>query len=270
MKKTPVFISFPCSGRTWIKGINDEYLGSTRGAVIDFSTMRLSVVNTVTDRVIYTHDILDAPQDDILKWWAVAETKSQYKDEPLPDWMSTLAIITRDPRDVIVSYFHQKKYREPFLLEIGHIKEGGSFAGDLDEFVNDDTYGIRMVCEFMNLWVDHLEKGKAIQITYEGMHEDTPQEMGRALSHMGFDVDNRLLLDAIDKNTFNKAKKQELENFNVVFHVEGQSNALKRRKGKVGGWKTELTGETLKTVEDVIDKHLNEYYRPLYAQSQRG
>jgi alcohol sulfotransferase len=223
-----------------------------------------------THKVLFTHDIFNEGCSENTVTWqetikirkspiAIEHGHKFYKHTPL-------VILTRDPRDAIVSYYYQKHTREPWLLAIGHMSpaHAGDYQDSLETFVKDEVYGIRRMIEFLNIWPEYIKDG-AYHLTYEAMHKDATAEMVNVLACFGFDLDNELLRKSVENNTFNNSLTREKFNVNSLYEKEViPENGLKCRKGKAGGWRDELTDEALDIVEESIHKHLNEYYGPFY------
>ena len=237
-----VVISHPNSGRTWLNDITDLYRRLEPSA----------------PEIVYTHDILDPPMDDILRWQDMIEVATHPIRQlgKLVAYHKPIVIITRDPRDVMVSYFYQKTVREPWLYQIGTITQRPLFQGTLDQFVMDDIYGITHLVTFMKLMAHHIKNG-AYHLTYEAMHRDIRKEVENVLKHMGhvaFDADK--VEAAILGAQFETA--QILEQEEIGNNAPG--NAYKYRVGKVGEGKKQLSRGALKYINLVLERSLDSVY----------
>jgi len=229
-------ISYPCSGRNWLMNIVENYC---------------------PERISFTHDILEKDSAQNTTTW---EDIHKYKESGKMDaWKKMYAhrknvILTRDPRDVVISYFYQKKYREPYLLSTGFISEAGNFDGSIEDFVKDDIFGIKTIVEFMNLWVDLIKSGSSLHVTYEAMHENPVSESSRLIEFAGVDVDNSKIKMAVLSSEFGKHQFAESLSFG------DNLNVYKYRRGIMGGYKEELSQKTIAEINKIIQKNLDKFY----------
>jgi len=244
-----IVISHPNSGRNWVEDIIGEY----RRTVLSLPAIE------------FTHDIMEPPFDDILPWQDMVEVSTNpirklgkalaYEGKPI-------VVLSRDPRDVIVSYFYQKTVREPWLHKLGIINRLPNFTGNIDEFIEHDIYGIKHLILFMNLMAHWIKKG-AYDLRYEAMHEDIELEMVNLLNHIGVERVNRKKLNkAIAKCTFERVRKAE-ENEIGKKPPEG---ARKYRSGKVGTYKDELSSDMIRMINAYIALSLS----PVYGEYRNG
>jgi hypothetical protein len=132
---------------------------------------------------------------------------------------------------LVVSYFYQKKHREPWLKEQGIIKECPEITETIDEFVWHDIYGIKSVVTFFNLWAE-----EDVQILmYEKLH-----------------------------------KMPNAQTFKERTEIEGQYDKNKpeernARRGKIGGYKDELKKGTIQELNKFIKEILHKRYESYYV-----
>ena len=172
-------------------------------------------------------------------------------------------IITRDPRDVVVSYYYRNIVQEP--------------KGCIDRVVYNDNFGIRNIVEFMNIWAEVSRMNKNyINITYEELWKNPEQELIRIFDHFDVHIHKDVLSDAIEASSFENMHRLELEAMKASQRVdEGipvelnhdakailvDTSLLHVRKGGVGGYKEELKPETVEYLNKYIEEHLDGAYR---------
>ncbi len=112
-----VVLSFPKSGRTWLRAILGKYLELTHGIV--FTTEFDNVARDKLPKIKFTHNL-----------------------HRMSYFSGKIIFLTRDPRDVVVSYYYQKKYRDNHIPGI---------SGQKDNLSREITHAVQIMCEF-DLW----------------------------------------------------------------------------------------------------------------------
>jgi hypothetical protein len=201
--------------------------------------------------VAFTHDILSIGRvKDTVKWNEIEElwNPEQYSETPL-------ILLVRDPRDVIVSFYYQKAYRQPWHNTFRpQMNYDAAFEKNIDEFVHHDTYGIKRAVACMNVWADI-----PFRIYYEDMHKDIRHEMARLLYYMNItDIDEERFEKAIKESSFDAMRLAEDER--TKDYPPGPEEAHKIRKGKVGKYKDELSKDTIQFIDEYLKDNLHSSY----------
>jgi hypothetical protein len=220
---TKFIVSFPKSGNTWIRAI----LANLYFDDIDFISLRNIIpgINNV-DNVnpsktgIYTTHYSFFP----------ASGKVLY--------------VVRDPRSVAVSYFYyQKKYKR--------IDDNMSFESFFyNEFLSNkyDMFGTW----YQNVasWIFGYKKNDNFKlIKYEDMLENEYETTKGILKFYELDFDDKIVLNALKKSSFDNLKKTEQKQKNEVKKWKEGNNTIDFfRSGKQHEWKEYFTKE----MEDVI------------------
>ena len=230
-------VSFPKSGRTWIRYFLGRYLELQHDMPMDLEFMPQPYwsqqrLDLDFPHIHFTHDWFDVKHSDR------AEPGVLYKD--ILD-KKPIVFLLRNPMDTIVSYYYHKVKREANenLLDL-----------DLRKFILDDRYGLGRYCAWMDKMLDYLadRKDKLI-ITYELMAKDMAYEMNRMFDFMGIEGNRQAIVGATWKSDFNNMQQAELaanEDENVLGigrlgmrGWDGDKDKLKVRKGKIGSWQDE-------------------------------
>ena len=103
-------VSFPKSGRTWLRLMIGRVLQQHFGTELDDSLLELERLADRDSRIPRIH----AAHDGVGSWRDPREYRGR-----------RVILLVRDPRDVVVSYYYQLRYRMD------------QFDGTLDEFVTD-------------------------------------------------------------------------------------------------------------------------------------
>ena len=230
-----IFISFPKSGRTWIRFFIAKYIEL---AFKKEFTLELEGIKDIPN-IVFTHNYFDIYQNEKgtpkLILTELLKTKS-------------LFILVRDPRDVAVSYFHQKCLREEKISQM-----------DINDFVLSDIYGIERQSEFVLQLLD-LQKTvhTSILIKYESLKKDPESYLYKIINRIFGSVKETEFKTAIQESTFEKMKeyeiklsKEEVGDFSRLGKKDwdGNTNALKVRKGKINSYLDELLPETIEKFE---------------------
>jgi len=173
-------------------------------------------------------------------------------------------LLVRDPRDVLVSYYHQARGRNRFR------------TGDLNSFARHRHIGIARIVELMNHMMESRDSLGAPFFYYEDFCSDPAGQFRALLHEAGDEIDDELIREAVEYSSFDRMRRMEeggRHGKRLSARRKGDPNSLKTRKGGIGGYKEELFPETVTFVESCINRHLDSFYgRYLYrtAASNRG
>lgn len=222
-------VSYPKSGRTWLR----------------FALESMQIEAT------FTH--------------AGASTMRREIGRPyraIPDTMYRLKVVFlhRNPIDTAVSMFHQVTGKDLprwsarwFRMWLPLTFRRAVPPLTIDAFVLHPVYGVKNICAYNRIWLDHLaERGDSLIITYEEMRSDAPT---------GF----RRLLDHFDDVTFTGGMLAEASTIDKMRAVE-QANcrrdsllrdiaASKLRKAVVNGYLEELRPETIDQCREIMAEY---------------
>jgi Sulfotransferase domain len=221
-------VSFPKCGRTWLRVM----LGRVFQVLYELPTdadlvelHRLAELDSRVPCIVATHE--GDPQwkapDDI----RLDDSGRQHKP---------VVLLVRDPRDVIVSLYHQRRGRH------------GGYAGSLDEFLDERVGGFASLLRFYAVWADAPEP--VLVVRYEDLHARPDHELRRVLDFVGVEgVPVDVIVDAVAYGSFDHMR--ELEDA-AAFASEklrpgrrGDFDTYKTRRGKVAGYRDELTAEQI-------------------------
>ena len=146
-------------------------------------------------------------------------------------------LLVRDPRDVMVSYYH-------YLKGLKQISE----ATTISELIRDDKYGIMSWVKHSKSWYfDHNPAGQRIKIfRYEDFLEDTKLQLFLLMESLGIIMDNGSLEEAIALSSKERMKESELKHASLNLVNEKMSFV---RQG-VANRGRELSESDKKFIED--------------------
>lgn len=234
-------ISYPKSGRTWLRSLLRNYVelyGLDSNLFNDKSCFKLPNKKVVK----FEHD---------RGRWAPAPVKiEQLRFNAKRYGGKKVAFLARDPRDVLVSSWYHLKFRD----KIYHRR--------LSEFIRDDLVGVRKIIAFMNIWLEnsHVPDGFHL-LTYEQLHSDPIFSFRKLLKFMDIPVVPEFLQAAVKESSFEKMKRIEMNgSLKEPWMNPGSkdtNHSVKIRKGKVGGFRQELSIEDIEFLNDVIRSELS-------------
>lgn len=181
------FVSYPKSGRTWVRFMLNTYLCRLRG------------LDTANVFEVEETSAADYP----CKWIhlsAVMLAKMPYYAMGRMDGKamvgSTCVLLTRQFHATLASAYHQAVNR----IEV--------FSGNPSDFLRDPRFGAIKLVTFYNLW-HHLEPhmARSAVISYDRMLEDPQPEFRRVLETFDLPIDENLVRQAVEASSFQNMKR---------------------------------------------------------------
>ena len=202
-------ISFPKSGRTWLRVMLDQYgvplewthAGADHGKARPFGKLDTSEARKF-DRILFLH---------------------------------------RDPRDTVVSGYYQKAFRR------------GGYVGTMSDFIRDPRHGLDKIMRYNRMWLG-LARSRANTLTesYENLQADTEATLARIVDFFGKPVDPGRVREIVEANRFEKMQARERDGFYARTYGRSltpadpsQPDSFKVRKGRIGGYREELSSEDI-------------------------
>jgi len=230
-------IGYPKCGNTWLRIMLNKLL----------TTSDSYKVNPVDYE--WTHTIGSVDRGNSRKIYKSKKLKGLKR--------KNIIILIRDPRDVVVSLYHQLNGRE--------LKRYNHNCKNIDEFVMNREFGFERVIKFYELIKNSLKHTNHIIITYEDLKTNGIETLQKVLKFMGKSISNKVVEEVYNECSFDRLseleKKQQIED--LPFFGTEEENMLMMRKGIVGNYKNELKKKTIKYCNDIlkgVNKTLNNYF----------
>lgn len=232
-----LIVSYPKSGRTWLRVMLSEYFVARydlpAGSLIEFANFHY--MDSQIPKIYFTHDI----RNTLLTPAEVARDRSVYHNK-------RLVFVVRDPRDVVVSMYFQRTKRDE------------NFDGSMSEYVFGAVGGFETLLCFYKSWLETLPDIPAsLLLKYEEMKSSPQQALSSVLTFMGFDPDPELVNAAVQASTFDQMKKKETNNEYGRAWLEAgnpdDEESFKVRKGKVGGYRDYLSESEIERMNTMLD-----------------
>jgi hypothetical protein len=211
------FVSYPKSGRTWIRYILVQ-LGLEREIEFHHDTFEF------TDPQKPPHD------------FGFAKRLHRYAR------VERLVYLERDPRDVMVSLYFQIT---------GRLADVYRSETDISAFIRDPYFGAENLARFRELWRKVVARRGFLTVTYEEMHADAVATVSRMLDYYGFTVEPARVEHAVTRSTFERMHAIELSQTFPENWLRPRNDSPKTRSGRIGSH-AELAVEDIAYLNDVF------------------
>ena len=159
--------------------------------------------------------------------------------------------LVRDPRDVVVSHFHQvtKRAKNPFVFN------------SISDFVKDDILGFKRIIQYYNLWYYQKDVPKDfLLIKYEDLLSHGVETLSEINKFFNIDITKDKIEKIYSESSADKMREKEKENKLEGFKSFGKDrDKLKVRNAINGGFINELSEDDILFCNKEM-KLLNSYY----------
>lgn len=233
-------ISFPNSGRTWLRVLIGKALCEKFGFSDDIIIDTYKVTSKAGIlRTQFIHDSSSIIED--CNYYELPTDKSGYARKKI-------IFLVRDIKDVLVSHYFQAT------------KRAGSFNGSISDFIRHDKYGAMKIITFYNIWYDNMSKPRGfLLVRYEDMHENPQEVAASVLSFLGLgNVEEEIIRKSVEFASFKNLKNMEKEDYfrsAKIRPADTQDNeSYKVRKGVIGGYTSYLSKADIEYIDELILK----------------
>jgi len=255
-------LSFPKAGRTWLTILLGRALQLHFGLhkANPLKLRKLADSCPQLPSIFIAHD--DRPQ------WKrpheLSTDKEVYRGKKV-------IFMVRDPRDLLISNFFQKKKRitpRKFLFFFHRRRriKHEPFAGELPDFLNHDEGGFDTMLRYFNIWAEKRDvPAEFLCVRYEDMKADPARELVKVLEFIGVrGVSDDAIKSAVEFASFDNMKQMEKTNAlgssRLRPHDSKDPDSYKVRKGKVGGYADYLTHEQIDGLNRKMRSTLTDFY----------
>ncbi len=245
-----VIVSFGKSGRTWLRTMLTRFYQRKhkidRMELIGFYNFHK--YNAEIPRVFFTHDSY------IKDYVADGQGRSAFRDKKV-------LLLVRDPRDVAVSSYFQRKFRpspgKKGLRDI-EVEEGGP---SMHQFV---LFRVPLIADFMNGWRDELGRVKdSLVVRYEDLRSDPEARLAEILDFLGSPGTSEEVADAVSFAAYENMKKLEASRAfgagdrRISPGDQKNPDSYKVRRAKVGGYRDYFSDQEVREIDDLVEERLS-------------
>lgn len=243
-KSDVLLVSYPRAGTTWLRTILCNYLfiQERNGMIVDLHNMDPTMPALGNYNLMRPWPFNSLPR--------FVKTHLEYRQFLLGRPTRVLYVI-RDPRDIMVSYFH--------FLGKNRIH---NYSGNFSDFLHNDEFGLMAFFRHFNVW----EKNVTNFIKYEDLKLNTLSALEIAFSSLDIEFSIEHLTQAIDSSTLANMKNSQQEK-GFAFSNRFQKGFQPVRLGKTQQWPDYFSEQDLKYYEDLCVLHGFELYKKGYFAS---
>lgn len=236
-------VTYPKSGTTWLGFLLANILHGARSSALNLRTY-LEYIPDIND--------LNSSGGDLSQYSHLPDPRFFSTHSPYEPAFSRVIYMLRDPRDVMVSYWHHTRLLDP------------SFDLSFKDFITRHP-------QWPSDWHEHVQQwavdkhANVIVLKYEHLKVDALHEVRKVLDFIDYGWDDVIVRRAIEASKFERMKALEVE------HGSGRhADSLKGflRAGKSGSWRDEIEPETLAVLESRYESVMEAVgYEPYAAKS---
>uniref|UniRef100_A0A9E7ZNJ6 Sulfotransferase domain-containing protein n=1 Tax=Bosea sp. NBC_00436 TaxID=2969620 RepID=A0A9E7ZNJ6_9HYPH len=152
--------------------------------------------------------------------------------------------LRRDPRDVMVSLYHQVT---------GRFQDFFGYRGSISDFLRDPYFGAHHLARAQAMWQELAMMKGFLTITYEDCHRDPVAVLQRSLDYWGLSADRNAIERAVEASSLDKMRQIEDADTFAEPWLRKRNGAAKVRRGLVGGFRLELNEQDIKFLNEVFD-----------------
>jgi alcohol sulfotransferase len=240
-----LFVSYPKSGRTWVRFLVDAYLADLRG--IPVSNV-FEVERRLDPRWRIEWEHLTGAMIHLLPYDRVGEVDLSSLDGRTCVWLS------RDPHATLASAYFQARDRVKI------------FQGTPSEFVRSPLFGARKLAAFQALTEALKDRFSSfIPLTYEGFQADPAAGLRTVLEALGAEVDPERIGKAVALGAFESlrrlARTPEYAGTPIAPVDPDNPESDKVRRGGDGGWRELFSEEDAAYIDSVIPRNASRQAR---------
>jgi hypothetical protein len=248
------FVSFPKSGRTYVRAmlarLYQRQFGIDERELLEFES--LQDAPSGVPRVLFTHDgdPMRGPDEISIEERAYSGRK--------------VVLLARHPGDTAISRYHHLKHRSRDRARRNLADQ------PIDDFVWTTHGGIPSIVAFLNAWSALARRRSSILILrYEDFLARPQATLKQLADFIGLDASAAEIDEAVDFARIDNLKAKEREGYfsSERLQVREGRDALsgKVRTGKAGGFRTSLSGENVRRIDDYVARHLD----PAFGYARR-
>lgn len=254
-----VAVGYPKVGNTWLRVTLGRYMQKLAGLpelpLFELGqSMQLSKTVGSAGAGYFTH----AP----LEWTTQTASELNCENVVRPFQKQKVILLVRHPLDAVVSHYMHNSYK---------VEDGSRFTGSLDDFAEDQVFGLDKLLKFYEVWREGLGQVRACLLwRYEDARRDPLNSLQRVVRFIDLPIDQTAAKDAVDFSSFENMKSIESSGASLAYKSSGfevfgggdrsEPNAFHVRNGRVGEYKTKFSPDRLRVYERVVSERLSNFF----------
>jgi hypothetical protein len=207
--------SFPKSGRTWVRYTLAQYFKLVYKIDLDIGFKTLGQV----------FDDVGGAKPRSTKYDVFPNLRFSHGYPNYHQYNKPNIMIVRNVLDVMVSLYYHHDVTDHFNKNLFHA-------------VMSDIRFVDAYVDYMKAWFSD-QKVKLFVIHYERLHD--PDEWCDMVEQLGYIAHTDIMIEALSISNFERMQKDELAHPEVMKNWSSEPNHMRVRKGKIGGWKDEMS-----------------------------
>ena len=212
------FVSYPKSGRTWVRFMLFQ-LGKEKDVQFHHDQFEFN------DSARPSHN------------FDLAERIDRYSR------VDRLIYLERDPRDVMVSLYHQVT---------GRFRDFFAYRGSLSDFIRDEYFGAENLLRFQQMWAIIARENNFMKISYEDLHRNSEAALRKTVDYYSFDTNGDKIAVAARQAAFDSMQAIEQSNAFTEPWLQTRNGFFKVRIGKTGNYVAELSADDVQFLNAVF------------------
>lgn len=233
-------MSIPKSGRTWLRVFLYSYFCALENR--PFTLKKNELEGGKIPKLMFTHDL----------WGYLTARKlrdrlsGKHLIPPVQSREKPIVLLSRDPRDVIVSLFFQLSKRDH------------RYDGALSEMIRHPKFGIELIIDVMNIWMAEWgDRSDFKLLRYEDCRKNNEKTFREVLAFFGLqEVDDAILAHSLKFASFENMKTLEaigqVKEKKLLPGNVHDPESFKVRRGVVGGYRDYLSSEDVLYLEGAV------------------
>ncbi|XP_056419716.1 amine sulfotransferase-like isoform X2 [Hyla sarda] len=165
--------------------------------------------------------------------------------------MGKILYVCRNPKDVMVSYYH-------FIRMIPYLKYTIDWETLFEVFLSGRVTGGSWF-DHVRGWYTHKEDFNILIVTYEEMKKDLRSAVKKICKFMGVNLDEKAIDTVVERATFKNMKHDPLANYeSIPSDLLDKTKGHFLRKGTVGDWKSIMTVAQSEKVDEIYKEKMGD------------